>query len=72
MKSYYIDCRELTEEQVGEVCKELERLGYVKSGVDISSPTFIATYIGDYVIHGHLEPPDTDETQITLSELKAL
>lgn len=72
MKSYYIDCRELTEEQVGEVCNELERLGY-KVERRLDDCAYICTYDdGEYWMHFSYLEPYQDDIVITLEELKAL
>ena len=72
MKSYYIDCRELTEKQVGEVCKELERLGYLKT-FDFGTPILIVAHSdGSYWINCYYRFPNKHETPITIEELKAL
>lgn len=71
MKEYYIDCRELTEEQVSEVCKELERLGYVKE--EWCGKTTVIAY-GSGIYESYSKPYNMliVGEKITLEELKAL
>lgn len=75
-ESYYIDCREYTPQQVEEVCKELERLGY-KFHSDWSDNHNKASFVygfdqGIYGVYIHQYNPSDDDNQITLEELKNL